>query len=51
VPETAIEQVTSGRAVTHRMLDACRPGDLFILLIGNADKPLVPGYLEEYIGK
>jgi len=40
--------LTFGRDVILRILDACKPGDLLILLVGHVEKNTVPGYIEEY---
>ena len=50
VPENKTMLMTFGREVIFRILDACEPGDLLILLVGHAEIHSAPPHINEYIG-
>ncbi|MCW8926453.1 MAG: Mur ligase family protein, partial [Xanthomonadales bacterium] len=41
----------SGRDVIFKIFDACKPGDLLVMLLGHVEKHQLPGYIEEYAGQ
>jgi UDP-N-acetylmuramyl tripeptide synthase len=40
-----------GREDMYRIFDACRPGDLLLLLLGHVEIHAVPGYIEDYAAR
>jgi len=47
--QTAIS--TYGREAIFKIFDACRPGDLLVMLMGHVEKHQLPGYIREYAEK
>jgi UDP-N-acetylmuramyl tripeptide synthase len=48
VDENQIAVKNHGKDVIFEIFDACKPGDLLVLLMGLVEKHLVPGYIREY---
>ena len=48
VPKHRTMVLTFGRDAIFRILGACEPGDLLILLVGHVEMKTVPAYIEEY---
>lgn len=46
-----IDLMHHGRDVIFRILDACQPGDLLMMLMGHVEKRLLPGYIEDYAAR
>ncbi len=51
VPEEHTSVLSYGRDVIFQILDACQPGDLLMLLLGNVEKPKAPALIREYIAR
>lgn len=49
VAESQTVVLTHGKEVIFSIFDACRPGDLLIMLLGHVEKHLLAGYISEYI--
>lgn len=48
VPEEQTTVTTFGKEAIYGILDACKPGDMLILLLGHVEKGTVPDYVREY---
>ena len=48
VAENQIVVRKYGKEVIFEIFDACRPGDLLIMLMGHVEKHHLPGYIREY---
>ena len=48
VPAEQTAVVTFGQEAIFSILDACKPGDLLILLLGFVEKRTAPGYISDY---
>ena len=48
VPAEDTAVLTFGRDAIFAILDACKPGDLLLMLLGHVEKQTVPGYIKEY---
>jgi len=46
VDQTAV--VSFGKEAIFKILDACQPGDLLMLMLGHVEKGRVPAYIREY---
>ncbi len=51
VSRDATTVLTFGKEVMFRILDACEPGDLLLLLLGHFETGKAPGYIQEYQAK
>ena len=51
VDESQIALTTHGEEVIFEILDACKPGDLFLILLGHREKHLMPGYIKNYVAR
>ncbi|MDH4020112.1 MAG: hypothetical protein OEU84_10970 [Xanthomonadales bacterium] len=51
VDESQIALTTHGEEVIFEILDACKPGDLFLILLGHREKHLMPGYIKNYAAR
>ncbi len=50
VDENQIAVKNRGKDVVFEIFDACKPGDLLVMLMGHVEKHLIPGYIREYSG-
>jgi len=48
VAESQIAITSNGKDVIFKILDACNPGDLLVMLMGHVEKHQLPGYIKEY---
>lgn len=51
VAENQTLVMTSGKEVVFKIFDACKTGDLLVMLIGHVEKHQLPGYIREYASK
>ena len=51
VPAEHTAVLTFGRDAIYAILDACKPGDLLLMLLGHVEKKTVPGYIKEYAAR
>jgi len=50
VAESQIALTTYGQDVIFEIFDACKPGDLLLILLGHREKHLLSGYIRNYAG-
>jgi len=51
VPAEQTAVLTFGRDAIYDILDACKPGDLLLMLLGHVEMKTVPGYIKEYAAR
>jgi hypothetical protein len=51
VPAEHTAVLTFGRDAIYTILDACKPGDLLMILVGHVEMKTVPGYIKEYAAR
>jgi len=51
VPEEHTAVLIFGRDVIYNILDACKPGDLLLILLGHVEMKTVPGYIKDYAAR
>lgn len=50
IAESQIAVTYHGKEVVFEIFDACKPGDLLVMLLGHVEKHQVPDYIREYAG-
>jgi hypothetical protein len=48
VAENQTVITTNGKEVIFQIFDACKEGDLLVMLMGHVEKHQLPGYINEY---
>jgi len=51
VEESKTKILVHGKDVIFEIFDACKEGDLLVMLMGHVEKHQLPGYIREYAGK
>lgn len=51
VAESQTAVTTNGKEVIFEIFNACKAGDLLVILMGHVETPLLPGFIREYAEK